>query len=86
MCKWCEQPEDGGLDFATDKVRLGAFGALEVTSGLWNYKYQDKAFLLFDVWHHFNDMTGEDVADQKVYISYCPFCGKKLEEARKDDT
>lgn len=85
MCKWCEQPEDGGLDFVTDKIDLGVLGALEITSGLWNYKYQDSAFLLFDVWHKATEYSGEDIADQKVYISYCPFCGKKLEEARKDE-
>jgi len=85
MCKWCEQPEDGGLDFKVDTVELGALGKLEVTSGLWNFNYDGKGnpFLLFDVW--FTDIGGyggQDMCEQKMYIDYCPFCGKRLTEDR----
>ena len=84
MCKWCEQTEDGGLDFQENAVSLGALGKLEVTSSLWNFGYTGQyhdAFLLFDVW--FSDVGGyggQDICEQKMYINYCPFCGKKLRE------
>ena len=84
MCKWCEQKEDGGIDFRMDVVELGALGTMEVTMELWNYKLQDKAFLLFDVWLNTDTNQGKDLSCQKAYIAFCPFCGRKLSEVRDE--
>ncbi len=84
MCKWCEQLEDGGLDFKVDTVELGSLGKLEVTSGIWNFGYTGEyhnPFLLFDVWFESSQSIGGfDLCDQKMYIDYCPFCGKRIRE------
>ncbi len=83
MCKYCKQPEDDGVEFKKDTVNLGALGELEVTSSIWNYDLQDKAFLLFDVWLDRGNGHGEDLIDLKTYISFCPFCGKNLRKKSK---
>ena len=85
MCKWCEQPEDGGLDLGISHVDLCALGKMEMTASMWTY-CTDSPFVLVDLWFEaLRGAGGDSLASIKITINYCPFCGKKLEEARNND-
>ncbi len=78
MCKWCEQPEDGGKDIAIHRAEIGVLGFLELSVSMWTYR-TDKPFLLVDLWFEaLKGVGGDSLASAKMTINYCPFCGKRL--------
>lgn len=73
MCKYCEQKYD--------KAKWEYENRLPITDGSWVAVYMgvdntNKLYILG---------AGEDYTD-KVYINYCPFCGKKVNKITKSNT
>ncbi len=83
MCKYCERTEQnkGSDNYLIDVVKdFGVLGEMHCELIMFKPTDQDPK-LGYSIWLDNDIPTDENLVDEYIPISYCPFCGRKLEES-----